>query len=115
MVYKNGNLIDAVSGDTLYHWNIKNDLIVPSEYYAYLKTTYGKDVHIFENEKGIYLKQGKSISELSKSFIHLPDFKGHLFAPVLKVLHHEILINIINGKPVPDFFVYKKPWYRDAT
>jgi len=115
MVYKNGNLIDAVSGNTLYHWNIKTELIVPSEYYVYFKTAAGKEVHIFENEKGVYLKQGKSLKELSKSFINLPDFKGHLFAPVLKVLHHEILINIVNGKPVPDFFVYKKPWYRDAT
>ncbi|MEJ7589315.1 MAG: hypothetical protein WKI04_17295 [Ferruginibacter sp.] len=115
MVYKNGNLVDAVSGDTLYQWNINNEFIVPSEYYVYLKTTDGKEVHIFENEKGVYLEQGRSLKELSESFIHLPDFKGHFFAPVLKVLHHEILINIIDGKPVPNFFVYKNPWYRDAT
>lgn len=115
MLYKNGSLIEAVSADTLYHWNVKSSLIVPSEYYVYIKTMDGKEVHLFENEKGVYLKEGKNIKPLSQSTIKLPDFKAHLFAPVLKVLHHEILINILNGKPVPNFFVYQKPWYRDAT
>ena len=33
----------------------------------------------------------------------------------MRVLRHEILINIVNGKPVPNLFVYPKPWYRDAA
>lgn len=115
MLYKNGCLIDAVSGDTLYHWQVKNELIVPSEYYVYLKTIDNKEIHLFENEKGVYIKAGKKLITLSSTPIHLPNFKGYVYAPVLKVLHHEILINIINGKPVPNFFVYQKPWYRDAT
>jgi hypothetical protein len=115
LVYKKGSLLDAVSGDTLYHWSAKSELIVPSEYYVYLKTTDGKDVHLFENEKGVFLKEGKVVKALAKSNILLPGFTGKKYAPVLKVLHHEILINIIDGKPVPNFMVYQKPWYRDAT
>lgn len=115
MVYKDGYLLDAVSGNSLYHWNVQSQLIVPSEYYVYLKTKEGREIHVYENEKGVFLKEGKSTKTLSQSNIQLPDFKGKKYASVLKVLHHEILINIINGKPVPNFFVYQKPWYRDAT
>jgi hypothetical protein len=31
------------------------------------------------------------------------------------VLHQEILVNVIDGMPVPNFFVYRKPWYRDGA
>jgi hypothetical protein len=45
----------------------------------------------------------------------LPTFAEHRHAALLRVLHHEILINVINGRPVPNHFVYKKPWYRDGA
>ncbi|MEJ7589548.1 MAG: hypothetical protein WKI04_18510 [Ferruginibacter sp.] len=115
MIYKNGSLIDALNGNTLFQWTINKELIIPSEYTVYIKTKEEKEVIIFENEKGVFLKEGKKQQALAQSNLNLPEFKGNSFAPVLKVLHHEILINIINGKPVPNFFVYQKPWYRDAT
>lgn len=115
LVYKNGCLINAISGDTLYRWHVKRELIAPSDYYVYLQTVEGKEIHLYENETGVYLKENKQNKPLSLSRLQLPDFNGHLFAPVLKVLHHEILINILDGKPLPNFLVYKKPWYRDAT
>ena len=31
------------------------------------------------------------------------------------MLHQELLFNIIGGKPVPNLFVYPKPWYRDGA
>jgi hypothetical protein len=31
------------------------------------------------------------------------------------VLHQEVLINVINGRPVPNFLVYQKPRFRNAT
>lgn len=115
MIYKNGLLLNAITGDTLYRWPIKNQLIVPSEYYVYIATTDKKTVHIFEDSTGVYLVVNGNKKTLSQSHLCLPEFKEYLFAPVLKVLHHEVLINIINGKPVPNLLVYKKPWYRDAT
>ena len=33
----------------------------------------------------------------------------------MRVLNQEILINIINGFPVPNYFVYNKPLYRDGA
>ncbi len=115
MIYKSGNLLNAVTGDTLYQWKVKKELIVPSEYYVYILTNSGKEVYLYENEKGAFLKEGKKVTPLSLSTLHLPDFKTNKYSEVLKVLHHEILINVINGKPVPNFFVYEKPWYRDAA
>jgi hypothetical protein len=34
---------------------------------------------------------------------------------VLRVLHQELLVNVVDGKPVPNFFVYSNPWYRDSA
>ncbi len=59
MIYKNGNLLNAVTGDTLYQWKVKKELIVPSEYYVYLLTVSGDKIHIYENEKGVFVKEGK--------------------------------------------------------
>ena len=40
---------------------------------------------------------------------HSGDFKGYRFPQIMKVLHQEILVNINDGLPVPNYFVYKKP------
>jgi hypothetical protein len=31
------------------------------------------------------------------------------------VLHQEILVNLVDGRPVPNFLVYPRPWYRDGA
>jgi hypothetical protein len=31
------------------------------------------------------------------------------------VLHHEVLVNVTDAGPLPNFYVYKKPWYRDGA
>ena len=52
---------------------------------------------------------------LTQSNLTLPQFKGHKYAQLLRILHQEILVNVIDGKTVPNFFVYPKPWIRDAA
>jgi hypothetical protein len=52
---------------------------------------------------------------VTESPLCLPRFEETAHADVLRALHQEILINIINGKPVPNFFAYRKPWYRDSA
>jgi len=64
---------------------------------------------------GVYLTENGKQKILASSKLNLPAFKGHSFATVLRVLLHEILINIDNGLPLPNFMVFKRPWYRDAT
>jgi hypothetical protein len=115
MYYKNGRLKDALTGVVLRKWQVKKEVIVPSEYTVSLETQDGQQIKIIENENGVYLFNGQKITVLSESQLNLPSFEGHPYAPVLRVLHHEVLINIHNGLPVPNFIVYKKPWFRDAA
>ncbi len=52
---------------------------------------------------------------LSGGKVSLPSFAEHEHGLVLRVLHQELLVNVIDGLPVPNFFVYPKPWYRDGA
>jgi hypothetical protein len=115
MIYENGKIKDALTGDVLKRWKVKKEVIVPSEYLVYLETEDGRKVRIVENESGVYVYDGSKVTALIESKLQLPTFQGHPYAPVLRVLHHEILINVNKGLPVPNFFVYNKPWFRDAT
>ena len=47
--------------------------------------------------------------------VNLPEFSGYRYHEILKVLHQEILINIVGSKPLPNLLVYDKPWRRDAA
>jgi len=40
-------------------------------------------------------------SLLNESPLKLPSFEGQPYNLVLRVLHHEILVNILDGKPLP--------------
>lgn len=116
LFYRDGALRDARTGELLHQWAVKRERIVPPAYTVALETTDGKAVTIVEDEAGVWLTEGKTRRvPLSQSRLKLPDFRGKTYAPILKVLHHEVLINIIDGKPVPNFFVYQKPWYRDGS
>ncbi len=115
LIYKDGQLKDAVSGETLRKWPVKRELILPDDYTVELETTDGRQVRIREDEAGVYLREKDRDEPLTESPLKLPTFAGHPYGPVLRVLHHEILINIHRGLPVPNFFVYAKPWFRDAA
>ncbi|QHT66089.1 hypothetical protein GXP67_05105 [Rhodocytophaga rosea] len=115
MIYRGGKLIDAATGDVLKRWKINKELIVPSEYLVYLETEDGRKIRIIENGKGVYIWDGNKVTVASESKLNLPTFEGQPYAPVLRVLHHEILINIHNGLPLPNFLVYKKARFRDAA
>ncbi len=115
LIYQSGLLKDARTGRTLRRWEVLSERIVPPAYTVELRTSMGQTVRIFEDEVGIWLEEGDRREVLSQSPLCLPAFIGHEFAPILRVLHQEILINIIDGQPVPNFFVYRKPWYRDGA
>ncbi len=115
MIYKDGQLKDAVTGEVLRKWPVKRELILPPDYTVELETTDGRRVRIREDEAGVYLREKDRDEPLTESRLQLPTFAGHPYGPVLRVLHHEILINIHRGLPVPNFFVYAKPWFRDAA
>ena len=117
LLYKDGRLIKSLTGETIREWPVLAELIIPNEYKVQLTTTTGGLVSIYENEKGVFIHEDGRDQMLdgTGSVIHLPDFKGNRYNEILKVLHQEILINITDSKPVPNYFVYHNPWRRDAA
>jgi hypothetical protein len=115
LVYRQGVLLDARTGREVHRWKIGQELIVPPAYTVALKTNQGDRVWLVEDEEGVWLEESGNRTALTRGHVSLPSFTGHRHAPVLRVLHQELLINVIDGKPVPNFMVYNKPWYRDGA
>lgn len=115
LIYKDGALKEALSGKVVRQWKAASEQIMPSEYAVLIGTDDKRSVLIQEDEKGIRIEEDGRIEYLSENPVRLPDFAGKKYAPVLRVLHQELLVNIIHGFPVPNYLVYKKPWYRDGA
>ena len=114
-LYRDGMLFDALTSKIVRQWQVTNETILPSRYTVRLETSDGKKITITEDEQAVWLQDGIERVSLTKGFINLAKFQGHTHASLLRVLLQEILINIVDTKPVPNFFVYSKPWYRDAA
>ena len=123
LIYRDGRLINALTGNIEEQWSVKQAVIVPSEYLVALELTgeaigQPRTVQIREDENGVWILQPGKRPKLipgTRSPLVLPRFAGNPYGLVLRVLHQEVLINVINGRPVPNFLVYAKPWYRDAA
>ncbi|WP_461068670.1 hypothetical protein [Spirosoma horti] len=118
LIYRNGRLLNALTGNIEEQWQVKQEIIVPPAYLVHLILTDGQTIQIREDEAGVWLLQPNKRPKLipgTRSRLTLPSFTTSRFGSVLRVLHQEILINILHGRPVPNFLVYQKPWYRDAA
>ncbi len=115
LIYQAGVLKDALSSEILGQWDVASEVILPPEYAVFIYTRGGQAIRIVEDEAGIWLEEEDRRRALSQSRLSLPIFAGHRYASILRVLHQEILINIVAGNPVPNYFVYHKPWYRDGA
>lgn len=117
LLYKHGSLINAINGKAISEWQVKTETIVPNDYRVNIETLTDNIVNIFENEKGVYISEGgvETLVEGTGTSLCLPSFEKCRYSEVLKVLHHEILINIIDSKPVPNYLTYKNPWRRDGS
>ena len=117
LLYRDGILFDARSGRELQRWKVRKEIIVPPDYLVALETEDGGAVTLREDAGAVWLEQGgqRTAVEGTKSPVNLPDFAGKNYPLVLRVLHQELLVNITEAGPVPNFFVYEKPWYRDGA
>jgi len=117
LLYKNGKLINSITGETIHEWECKNESIIPNDYTVKLETESGKKISIYENEKGVFISENNAdyLIPGTDSPVVLPRFEGYKYSEILKVLHSEILVNIVDSKPLPNYFVYKNPWRRDAA
>lgn len=110
-IYKNKALIRYRDNKIIFAWNGYDEEFIYDKYTVILTKKGENDVVLCENEQGFYVNDVC----LTASDLILPDFEEYKYPIQLRILHHEVLINIIDGKPVPNYFVYKKPWYRDSA
>ena len=117
LLYRDGILFDAKSGRELQRWKVRREIIVPPDYAVSLETEGGAAITLREDSEAVWLEQSgqRTALEGTRSPVKLPDFAGKKFPRVLRVLHQEMLVNIVEAGPVPNFFVYEKPWYRDGA
>lgn len=115
LLYRAGALSDALSGELLQRWDVAGECRTPADYALRLRTRGGQEVSILEDEQAVWLRDEHGRRPLTQGAIHLPQFTAHPHRDTLRILHHEILINIVDGKPLPNFFVYRKPWRRDGA
>lgn len=115
LLYKNGILSDAWSGEVIVSIKVRKEIINDELLTVEITSQADEHIVIYENEIGIHLANNGNCEILSEAPVKLPDFQGHPYPRMLRILHHEILINIFDGKPLPNFLVYQKPWYRDAA
>lgn len=120
LLYREGELLDARTGEVIKRWNAASTVIRPGELLVTITVAgSGAQVVISEDEQGVWLNDGGARASLSAAPVRLPTFadvqRDPEKAALLRILHHEILLNIVDGKPLPNFMVYQKPWYRDGA
>ena len=117
LLYRAGRLVRATDGRELRSWNVQSDFILPSACTVLIRDADGRQTLIWEDEKAVWIDAGgrREAVEGTRAPVRLPSFAGHRYAAILRVLHQELLVNVLEGQPVPNFFVYPKPWYRDGA
>jgi hypothetical protein len=116
-IYRDGKLIDVRNGVIVRQWKVKSDVILPPEYRVVITQEDGSKLQIAEDEQAIWITDATNRVTVggSEKPLKLPKFEEQKYSQVLRVLHQELLINVTTNGPVPNFFVYKKPWYRDGA
>lgn len=117
LLYRDGKLIDLRSGVIKAQWKVKSDVILPPEYRVMITKEDGSKVQIAENDRAIWISDATNqvIVTGTDVPVKLQAFEGHKYSQILRVLHQELLVNCTANGPVPNFFVYQKPWYRDGA
>jgi hypothetical protein len=115
-LYQNGALVNAQSGEVFRRWPVSEAIILPPDYTVNLRTTDGRNVRVVENEGGVFIEDGKrELLPGTTAPVRLPAFREFKYPAIMRVLHQELLVNVTTNGPVPNFFVYPKPWYRDGA
>jgi hypothetical protein len=115
LVYQNGTLSSATTGEVLRHWDVAEQWIVPPAYLVALRARDGEEVTVREDSEGIWLAEGGSTTALCRSRVALPSFSEYRYPAVMRVLHQEMLINVVDGAPRPCLLTYSHPRYRDGA
>ena len=122
LVYRSGELVDAINGTIIQKWTVISAVINPPNFEVVLIVEDGYEVRVYENETAVWIhildheiNTAKAIAGTMVPIV-LPSFKGRSYPAVRRVLLQETLVNIKpNGAPVPNLFAYATPWYRDGA
>ncbi len=122
LIYKEGGeLIKFSTNEVILKLDVITDQFLFDRYMVVIWTKNGKIYKLHENSYGVYLDDITD-AELNSSqcltggeYINLPDFEDYKYPKQLRILHHEILTSFLGDNPVPNIYVYKKPWYRDGA
>lgn len=114
LLYARGALCDALSGEVLQSWPATAESFDPAGASVRIETA-GGAVTIEEDEQGVWIEEGGGRRPLTSGAVALPTFAGHPHAAVLRRLHGELLVNLLPQGPLPNLWVYKRPWHRDAA
>lgn len=115
LIYRDGCLSDVFTGQALGRWDVARAEIDWNNYQVLIETRDGQSVVIYEDEQAVWLAQAGQATPLTQSHLTLPEFDGHPHQFLMKTLHQEVLINLLPQGPVPNLFVYPRPWYRDGA
>lgn len=111
-----GRLLDALTLQPISVWEPERETIDASEYRVEIESRGGKMSVITEDEEGVWVEEDDCRKPLTLGRrVRLPRFEGHPYAPWLRALHAEMLITLMPVGPVPNLWVYPRPWYRDAA
>jgi hypothetical protein len=122
LLYKEGVLYDAITGEMLRSWKAIHEQIIPHEFTVKWQSREGKQYSLQEDETGVCLMVEGTRTYLTGNALQLPDFRGgesglfgNSHSQLMRVLLHEVLINVVDGKPYSNFLVRSAPGYRDAA
>ena len=115
LIYRSGKLIDWPTNRVVLQCDPAEETINAAACCVTIVTKQGHQIRIVEDDHGVRLEREGVQEVLTRSPVNLPTFAGRPYQNLLRILHHEILINIVGARPVPNFMVYPKPWCRDAA
>lgn len=115
LLYQRGVLSWLFGREVLQSWEVRTEKLWPAEYRVELDLAGGGKVTIWEDSRGIWLRENDRLEKLGSGPLNLPRFENYSHPELLRRLLQEILINIVEGEPLPNLLVYSRPWYRDAA
>ncbi len=111
LIWKNHCLFELETGRVLACFNETLPVHIEPDHY---KVQVGEDA-VWEEESGLYIRKNGQTQALSQEAVSLPDFESFSHASLMRTLHHDLLVSVIKGKPLPNPLVYRQPWYRDSA
>lgn len=114
-VYQKGKLFLLPQWQEVAAFPVQKEEFYPDRYRVELTLTDQSKVLLAEDEREFFMESADGHISFSGGSLVLPDFEPSPHAKALRVLLHEVLFNIVDGKPLPNLFVYSRPWYRDGA